>query len=176
MSEYLVSNEIVTLAVNLEDGSWRVVEVDSQLGCKFFWYEADTGQLMTSGLGKVILLERPGETTDGVAAIYYEVETPGHALPAGQVGVVQRVYVDVNTRGDALTPWLVIDGGDVLPLPKVVSTTKREVIEIPAGNVSARIVGVRLQGHLTRRVDLYEIAVEMSTGDQEHLAAGRQGA
>lgn len=171
MSEYVISNEIVTLAVNLEDGSWRVIGTDSRLGCKSFWYEETTGQLMTSGLGRVFLLERTGEESDGPEGIHYEIETPGSALDAGQSGVAQRVYVDVNTRGQALQAWLVVDGGDVYALPLVVQSTKRAVVEIPAGNVPGRIFGVRLAGLIFKRVDLYEIAVDVSLGQQEHQAS-----
>ncbi len=171
MSEYIFSNEITTLAVNMEDGSWRVIHNDSHLGCKYFWMEWETGPLQTSGQGKVYLLERPGETADGTLPIVYEVETPGQALDAGQVGIVTRVYIDVNTRGDVLAPWLVIDGGDVVALPYTVQTTRRAVVEIPVDGVPARIVGVRLQGALTRRVDLYEVAVDVSVGEQEHQGA-----
>lgn len=176
MSEYLFSDEITTFALNMETGAWRIVGVDSRLGAKYFWYEADTNELQTSALGKVYLLERAGETADGAVPIWFEVETSGRALPVGQVGVVQRVYIDVNTRGEALTPRLVIDGGDVVDLPMVVSTTKRQVIEIPAGNVPARIVGVRLFGHITKRVELFEIACDVSVGEQEHQLSPGAGA
>lgn len=170
MSEYVLSNEIATLAVNLENGTWRVIGTDSRLGCKCFWFEDETGLLMTSALGNVLLLERAGETTDGAQAIHYEVETPGAALEVGQQGVAQRVYVDINTRGEVLTPWLVVDGGDVVALPRIVQTTQREVVEIPA-SVPGRIFGVRLVGDIVKRVDLYEVAIDVSHGEQEHQGA-----
>lgn len=172
MSEYIFSNEIVTLAVNLEDQTWRVVGTDSRVGCKFFWMEWETGHLQTSSQGRLLLLERPGETTDGTDPVYYEVETPGQALEAGQRGFVQRVYVDVNTRGDVLIPALIVDGGDVVELPRRVQTAQREVVEIAVNSVPGRIFGVRLRGFLVRRVDLYEIAMDVSLGQQEHQLGG----
>lgn len=170
MSEYVISNEIVTLAVNLEDGSWRVIGNESHLGCKYFWYEETSGQLMTSALGRVFLLERAGEEADGPEAIPFEVETPGVALEAGQEGVAQRAYFDINTRGQELEPLLVVDDGDVVPLPRLVRSPKRQVVEVPAGGVPGRIFGLRLRGRLLRRVDLYEMSLDVSVGVQEHQA------
>jgi hypothetical protein len=172
MSEYVFSNEIVSLAVNLEDGSWRVVATQSGVATKCYWYEEDTGELLGSALGQVLLLERPGETTDGAASIYYEVETPGVALDAGQIGVIQRVYVDINTRGERLETALVLDGGDVRVIPALVQTPVRQIVEVPTGSVSARLAGVRLWGAIRQRVDLYEIALDVSIGIQEHQAQG----
>jgi len=168
MSEYIISDGITTLAVNLEDGSWRVVGTDSALGCKCFWFEWETGQLMTSALGHVFLLERPGEDADGSQPIRYEVETPGRALDLGQVGVVQRVFIDINTRGETLVPSLILDGGTVVPLPKVVRTPVRETWECGGGGASGRIIGVRLAGNILKRVDLYGIEMDVSVGQQEH--------
>lgn len=175
MSEYVISNEIVTLAVNLEDGSWRVLGQESRLGSKCFWYENETGELLASALGTVLLLERTGETADGREPIRFQIETPGQALDLGQSGTAQRVYVDVNTRDQVLTPHLVVDGGVVYPLPLVVQTTVREVVEIPAGSVNGRVFGVRLTGLLTKRVDLYEVAMDITVGQQEHQVSGGGG-
>lgn len=172
MSEYQFSNEIVSLAVNLEDGSWRVIATNSRMATKCYWYEEETGECLGSAVGKVLLLESPVEVTDGTEPIYYEIETPGQAVPAGQTGVVQRVYLDMNTRGESLTCALVLDGGEVVTLPAPVETATREVVEVPTGNVPARIVGVRLFGEIRQRVDVYEIAVDVSVGVQEHQMSG----
>ena len=172
MSEYVLSNGVTMVAVNLEDGSWRVLGRESNLGSKCLWFEAETGELMGSAHGRVLLLERTGELADGPEAIAFEVETPGQALDLGQAGAAQRVYVDVNTRDQALTPTLVVDGGLVFPLPLVVQTTVRAVVEIPAGGVNGRIFGLRLAGRLTRRVDLYEVAMDITIGQQEHQVSG----
>lgn len=176
MSEYQFSNGIVSLAVNLEDGSWRVIAVDSHMSTKCYWYEDETGECLGSAAGKVLLLESPTEVTDGTAPIFYEVETPGQALDAGQVGLVQRVYLDMNTRGESLDIALVLDGGDVRKLPGPIETHEREIVEVPTGNVPARIVGVRLSGHIRQRIDLYEIAMDVSIGVQEHHAQSGGGA
>lgn len=172
MSEYQFSNEIVSLAVNLEDGSWRVIATDSSMSTKCYWYEEETGECLGSAMGKVLLLESPIEVTDGSAPIYYEIETPGIAVDAGQTGIVQRLYLDLNTRGESLTCALVLDGGDVRPFPAPVETARREIVEVPTGNVPCRIAGVRLWGRITQRVDVYEIALDVSVGIQEHQARG----
>lgn len=164
MTEYILSNEEVTVAVNLEDGSWRVLGV----GSKAFWFEWDTGKLQASFNGKVQHLEDELALTDDGTAVTYEVETPGAIYDVGQVALATRLYVEINTRGQNVTPALILSGGnytdgDVVTLP-VVNTALRETREIPL-NYTARVFGVRLTASLTQRVDLYGIEMDVQPAE-----------
>src|SRR5574342_26666 len=151
LSEYILSNEDVTVAVNLETGAWRVLGV----GCKAFWFEWDTGYLMTSFAENVQHLEKELELTDSGTGVPYEVETPGTLTDAAQLGKVTRVYIEINTRGQIVTPSLILTGrpnaaDTVVTLP-VCQTSERQTREFPV-DYTARVFGVRLTGTLTDRV------------------------
>ncbi len=156
MSEYIISNEIVTLAVNLEDHSWRVLGGAPLLASNYEW---DTGKNIGTIDGKVVIYEDEGVLTDAGTAIPYQIETPGAVIDIAQKGLVKTVWIEVNTRGQSLQPRLVLDDGVLVDLP-VILTSQRETVELRV-NQSARIVGVRLVGNLTDRVDLYGIELDV---------------
>jgi len=156
VSEYLLSNEIVTLAVNLEDRSWRIVGGPVIKALNFEW---DTGKLLASAGGKVVIHEAEGILDDDGDSIPYQLETPGALIDVAHKGLVKTVWIEVNTRGQALLPRLVLDDGVLVTLSEIV-TTQRETVELRV-NQSARIVGVRLVGNLTDQVDLYGIELDI---------------
>ncbi len=156
MSEYLLSNEIITLAVNLEDRSWRVLGGAPVMAYNFEW---DTGKTITTINGQVVIYEDEGALTDAGTPIIYQLETPGAVIDVAQKGLVKTVWIEINTRGQSLQPRLVLDDGVLVDLP-VILTSQRETVELRV-NQSARIVGVRLVGNLTDRVDLYGIELDV---------------
>ena len=156
MSEYILSNEIVTIAVNLEDKSWRVVGGPV---IKAFNFEWDTGKLLASAGGKVVIHEAESALTDAGTVFPYQLETPGALVDVAQAGLIKTVWIEANTRGQAVVPTLVLDDNVLVVLPQF-STTARATVEIRV-NRTARVVGVRLTANLTDRIDLYGIEIEV---------------
>lgn len=171
MSEYMLGNEIVSLAINLEDGSWRFIG----LPIKRLFFEWDTGLMLASFNGGVYVLEDTDEQPlmDGATLIAYQLQTPQLLTDAAQKGTVERVYVEANTRGEKLTVRLVVDedteGDPNLHTIGIVITNARETVELPINGpaIQGRRFAVRLVGNLAHRVDVFGIELDIDMGEAQ---------
>lgn len=145
-----------TLAVEPILGSWRICGGPNTA----FYFEEDTQRLIASEADLVVIKEPPETTTDAGAAIHFEMETKAEETDPVVLGMVQRVYLDVDTAGQPMTPVLVIDNQELFA--PVFSTNGRptQAYEYEVG-VWGRLIGVRLKGDFTRQVTIYEIAADV---------------
>lgn len=155
--EYVISDTTQTLALNLLDETWR----DLGVGATALFHEDDTHELIASFGGKVFEAEIEGQLTDGGTPILFEVETAGERIGSEQEGVVQMVIIDASTKGQTLTPKLILDETEItLPM---LNTSSRQTVEYPVGR-KGRVVGVRLTGSLTDRVEIFGVGIEHVAG------------
>lgn len=158
--EYLIGDGDQALAVNLATGVWR----DIGLALDAVYFEPDAKLWVVSTGTAVLNLEAEGHTTDAGTAIPFHVETAGIAAAAGSVGLVQRLYLEANTNGQAVTPTLLMDNGtQVLPL---LVTAAQDVVEYPVG-ATGRIIGLRLEANATSPIEIVGIEADV------HLPTGR---
>jgi hypothetical protein len=136
--EYVLTDGIQTLAVNLLTGAWR----DLGTGFLTLATEHDTNKLLVALGTEVLDWEVPGLTTDGAnpdlaiagTAIPLHVVLPAVLPDAGlDEFIAQRLYLDVDTSGQPLLVTLfrhdhrIADGGG----PFTVATTERQTVEVP---------------------------------------------
>ena len=156
-SEYFISDTLQTLAINLTDGTWR----DLGIGCNSLLYEEDTLDLIASFNSKTMRLEVEGVLADDGAPIAFEIESPSEQIGFEQEGIVQMIVFDVDTKGEVLTPRLVLDG--VETVLTTITTTSRQTVERPIGK-KGRVVGARLTGSVSNRVEVFGIGIEHVVG------------
>ena len=155
--EYFVSDGTVTLAVNVSDGTWRNVGV----ACTALFYEDDTGKLIASIGAKVLLFEEVSVLTDDGTAISFEVETPALISDVKKPAMLQRVYVEANTRSQWLTPRVLIDGVvTVLPQFQSSARTTQEFSILSSG----RVMSVRLTGNVSDQVEVFGVEADVDLG------------
>lgn len=152
--EYMFSDGVQTLALSLKDGTWR----DLGLACTALFQEPDTPSLLASFNDKVYSLEAYGTVSDGGVAIPLEWEVSGKLSDISQHATVQRVYVDIDTSGETLTPALVVDG-TVVPYPTF-SQNGRGLIEWSVGQ-NARVFSLRLTGNVMQSVELFGVELDV---------------
>lgn len=166
--EYFLSDLLdnVTLAINLRTRAWRHVS-----GTVTGWHtERDTNVLLATTVdGKLVEWEKPGIYQDADVPITFDVEVPGTVLEdqSGITKIVQRVYFDLNTSSQSLTPTLNLGDGGTVTLPTV-STASRQIVEY-AQLVHGDIVSVRLTGSLVQPVEIFSVGYDVhlpETGGQ----------
>ena len=155
--EYLLSDNVSTIAINPGDGTWRNVGI----ACNALYYEDDTGKLIASINNKTVLFEEIGQVTDDGTAISFEIETPAVVTDVKKPGLTQRIYVEANTASQWLTPTLYVDGV-AFALPQF-RTSSRETVEFPK-LVSGRVMSIRLVGSLTAQIEIYGIEIDLDIG------------
>lgn len=156
--EYVLSDEITTVAVNVIDGTWRVLGVP--MGS--FFYEADTGASIANVFGRVVQFETEGQTLDGTdLTIQLDWQTPALETDEAQVGLIQRLYIEMDTDDQSIQVVLTIDDVD-FSLPAF-QTSGRATVEWAVG-LTGRVASVRLSAFLLRRVTLYGIKIDVHVG------------
>lgn len=160
--EVWFSDEATTLVVDPNNGTWRIAAG----GVTALYYEPDTELLVGSFAGSVNIMEPPQVVLDAGTAIPFEVETPGRLTDITAEGLVARLYFEVDTAGQLLTPTLVLDDDEVVLPPFTTVGRPLHAIEYAVGRWG-RVVGVRLTGSLIRQVTIYgiDIDVYVPTGD-----------
>lgn len=164
--EYLISDGNVTLAVDLETRVWR------SLGVGIGPAVSDQGRLSalvnpnTVG-SQLLFLEEPGTVLDGTVAIPFRVEMVSEVLEdqSAQTKIIQRLYFDINTNGQALALALLPYGGGTPYGLSAISTSTRQMIEIPLV-VPGDVVGVRLSADLIAPVEIHEWGVDAHLPEQ----------
>lgn len=109
----------------------------------------------------------PGESTPEVTSTSalvsdFAVETAHVFIGGGQQGVVQRLYIEAQTEGIALTPNIIIDGVVTALATFASSVGVKQQFEY-AINRTGFIVGVRITaaaGLLTKRIEISAIEVD----------------
>jgi len=152
--EYLISDGAQTLAFNLRLGTWR----DLGLGCSGLFAEEDTENVLASFTFGVYELEDYGTITDGNDAIEIEWELGATLSDISQRTTVQRVFIDIDTSGQLITPTLILDNTTV-ELPTFL-THSREVVEFSVGQ-TCRLVGIRLSGSVSDVVELFGLEMDL---------------
>jgi hypothetical protein len=156
-NEYLISNGVETLGLDIARIVWRVLGY----GCRAFHMEADTNALLGTVAGKVVALEAEGTTSDSAGPITFEVEWPHVLVGVVYPGFLQFLNILVDTTNQPLTPTLILDGVErTLP---TLTTSGRTRVEWPIGR-SCRMAGLRLTGYLTQPVTIWALDGEFYAG------------
>jgi len=155
--EYIISDGTTTLAINLRLGTWR----DLGIGCSALYAEQDTPNVIASFNFGVYALEDYSTVLDGTDAIDLEWELGAKISDISQRTIIQRVYIDIDTGGQLLTPTIVIDN-TTIELPTFL-TNSRELVEYSI-NRTCRLVGLRLTGQIEDVVNLYAVELDLAMG------------
>ena len=154
--EVWFSDETTTLVVDPGDGTWRI----AKSGVTALYYEPDTELLTGSYDTHVVVMEPPNVTLDVEDPIPFEVETPGRLSDIASPMFVERVYLEVDTNDQLVTPTLVLDSGEVaLPAFRTVGRPI-EPPEIAIGRWT-RVAAIRLDATLVRQVTVYGIDLDV---------------
>ncbi len=160
--EYFLTDNVTTLALNLATGAWR--EVGVQFTALFT--ERDTDKLLIGHQGQVLDWEVPGVVTDAASdtaagtPVPFHVELPAIRPDAGlEEFIVQRLYVDCQTRGEVVRLSLFghEHGGGGGPYSLLAPV--RKTIEIPLCTPIG--VGyVALNADLTDEIEVFGIEID----------------
>ena len=135
-------------------GTWR----DLGIGCHGLFAEEDTENLLGSFNFGVYELEDYGTVIDGADAIEIEWELGATLSDISQRTTVQRVFIDMDTRGQLISPTLILDNA-IVELPTFL-TRAREVVEFSVGQ-TCRLVGIRLTGSINAVVELFGLEMDL---------------
>lgn len=154
--EVWFSDGATTLMLDVMTQAWRV----TRQAITALYFEPDTRMLTAASSAEgVFLPEVVGTVLDNGQAITFEVETPSVMTDVSTRGMCVRLYFDVNTRGNLMTPTLLIDN-DTVTLPPFSTTARPEPpIEIEVGRWG-HIFGVRLTGSITDTMDIFGIEAD----------------
>ena len=152
--EYFISDSTTTLALDVARGTWRNVGV----GADAMHFEDDTEELIVSFGGAYYTFEEEGKTQDGSTAISFEAEPVSIKVSEDVDGIIQYLFVDANTNGQAITPTLILDGVETT-LPTF-QTSSRSITEYKIFK-SARLIGVRLTGSLPKALEIFDMSADV---------------
>jgi len=168
--EYLISDGTTTLAINLRLGTWR----DLGVGCSALYAEADTPNLIASFNFGVYALEDYSTVLDGTDALDIEWELGAKLSDISQRTIVQRVYIDIDTNGELMTPTLILYDSTI-DLPTFIANG-RQLIEYSV-NRTCRLVGLRVTGKVSNIIILYAVEMYLAFGvshtTNESVSPGR---
>lgn len=152
---YFSDQTSLTLALNHVRPFWRTFD----LPITAITYEDETGEVIASYGGNVYLFEH--QSFGGTPIAFdFEVQTPSVELSNAMQNLSQRVYLDINTANQIVTPSLLVDGG-TFALPAV-TTNGRATIEIPY-QAPGHVFGVLLQAQpQTGIIEVFRVAVDIA--------------
>jgi hypothetical protein len=152
---YFSDETQLTMALNHVRPVWRTFD----LPITAVTYEDETGEVIASYGGNVYLFEHQSFTGTPIA-FDFEVQTPSVELSNAMQNLSQRVYLDIDTANQIVTPSLLVDGGTfVLP---AVTTNGRATIELPY-QAPGHVFGVLLQAQpQTGIIEVFRIAVDIA--------------
>lgn len=154
--EVWFSDESTTLILDVASGAWRYTK--QRISALYF--EPDTKVLVAGSNEGVFIPEVPGVLTDNGAAIAFEVETPGVRFDVSVRGLVQRLYFDVDSGGQWLTPTLLVDGATYV-LPQFATSVRPDPpIELAVGKWG-HVWSVRLAGSLAASVTVFGVEADV---------------
>lgn len=160
-NEYWVSDGTTTLCLNTTTGQWR------EHGIPFYslFYDEERDELIGVTTGnELVKVENEGTLTDPNGPIPFAVETgPGLLDTQDAVGLVTRVFVEVELNGQTLSPTLILDSGEVVELPDLWSAEPTGLQQFEMAILKkARIVGVRLATLLTDKIEITRVEAEFN--------------
>ena len=153
-NEYVLSDGVTTLGFRPQEGVWR----DLSLSTTALFYESDTDRFLATVGANVLVIEDEGASADNTTSIQFEVETPAARIDEDHSGLVQRIYLDINTSNQFITPVLVLDY-DTRALENI-RTATRQLIERPVGTTSW-VIGVRATGTLSSQVEIFGFGADV---------------
>lgn len=152
--EYMITDGVTTLAVNLTDGTWREVGPAASA----LLYEQDSGVFVASFGNRVLVLEDEGvQTGDNGSTFDFIMETPSARPNRGALAIARRLYLDADTAGTALSVVMVYN--DTEEAIDGFITTRRERVEFPLLR-SFETAAVRLTGNGRPRVAIYGVELD----------------
>jgi hypothetical protein len=144
------------LILDVRSSSWRVI----QKNVSALFYEPDTQELIGSGDDGTVMLDQHNVLTDHGASIPLRVETPGVMTDDVVAGLVQRIYLDVNTAGALVTPTIVIDDAEYGLPPFVTTERPLPPVEVAVGRWG-RVISVRLEANVSATVEVFGIEMDV---------------
>lgn len=112
-------------------------------------------------LGGIVGENTPEDTNTSALCEAFQVETPSVFIGGGRVGIVQRLYIEADTQGIAVTPSVIID--NTTYVLSSFSTTSKAAVE-KAINRTGFIASVRLdvaEGLMTNRIEISAIELDI---------------
>lgn len=157
-----------TLVYDFRSQSWR----DLGMRVLALFKSSVSRDVLASFYDNVYLLEDPGTTQDGTTGIPIEWEIGGALTDIAHFGVVQRVYLDINTNTTSLTVTLLVDGASVSLGNIAVSARTTIELPVPSG-WQGRVFSVRISGTAIDPIELFGVAVDVKLeGAQPELGVG----
>ena len=109
----------------------------------------------------VYALEDYSTVLDGTDALDIEWELGAKLSDISQRTIVQRVYIDIDTNGELMTPTLILDD-TTIDLPTFIANG-RQLIEYSV-NRTCRLVGLRVTGQVSNIINLYAVEMDLAFG------------
>ena len=153
---YNINGDFPCLVYNFRTQSWR------DLGLNVLSMTKDTSSrdILASFNDNVYSLEKPLYLQDGTTPITIEWEVACGLSAVAHYGTVQRVYLDIKTRGETVTVNLVVDEAVIVLGAAITSTRQLVEFPVPSG-WQARVFSVRLTGSVSARVELFGVSVDV---------------
>lgn len=153
--DYWITDGITVLVVNLATQTWRRYGTTNTFDT-LYASDDDTELLGSVGLaaGDTFALD----DADADTAITFQVQTGSRLLSADVRNVIQRLFIDLETSGQEVTPTLIFeDAEEVLP---VIVAASRMTVEYARLDL-ARLVAVRLDATILDLVIVYGIELDV---------------
>lgn len=154
--ELWLSDETTALILDVRSQTWRIITKNVTA----LFYEPDTQQLVASGSDGTVLADQHGVLTDAGSGILFVVETPGIMVDDVIAGLVQRLYLDVNTGGVSVTTTIVIDDVEYVLPPFATTARPLPPIEIAVGRWG-RVTSVRLSAIVANPIEVFGIEADL---------------
>lgn len=154
-SEYLISDTNTTLAINVSTGVTRSLG----FGCTALFYEDDTDTWLAARSDGVYTIEQESLSADNGNAFSFDIKTPAFSLISLDGAHTERIYIDLATGLEQLTPTVHFSDTSTLTLPTIPPGT-RQRIEYPIGRVS-NYIAVELSGTIDSAVEIYKIEADI---------------
>lgn len=166
-NEYFISDGSTCLAIDLTTNTWRNVGFDDLTA---IFYEWDTDKIVGGRTSNTQLLEEEGIVLDNGSAIPFEWETPGIEEPGDRILFLDRVFIDIDTGGETVTPTVVHRYTDITLAN--ITDANRIAREFSVEKLLLK-PSLRLEGTVSQRVTLYEIEMDIRPLELGVTVAGR---
>jgi hypothetical protein len=157
--EYYISDGDQTLAYHVTNDTWRDVGV----GYDCLFADKQAGKLYGGNSTGAYELNKLSTVLDEATAIPFDVQTSQIQLDMDKEIMVNHIYIDADTNGEALTVTLITDLGETTLGP--MSSATRSTTVIPIGKSYNRIA-VRLTGSLTDSVEIFGIGIDADVSEE----------
>ena len=153
----IIFSDTNTLAMGL--GYVRQFWRTWNIGFSAIYYDDDVNEILTSYGGNVYLWEHP-TLVGSPLAFAWEVQTGGVEINPAVQPQSQRLYLDINTGNQLVTPTLLVDNSSYV-LPAIQNTT-RQTIELPI-QVPGFLYSVNLTANpSTGIIEVFRVALDIT--------------